>query len=236
LFGEELMNDSLKRVLARFTCVARLEIRKKFNSASCIPSTRVTIDVLHEFGFEAEPLSVAMWVVNTAYMKAVNAGDEPPDNERESNEWFARTGAWSKAIGDYGNDGETTQNTCITGAPFKPSFICLIEPDTPMFLAEGKWNGHLVAHLPKYHLLVDASADQANEPTKNILLPGVITIPVPNNRFLRGDEPVEGYINGCFVRYTVSSNRDFLQSDAWKDESLTQSVVKAICRAIRKAR
>jgi len=231
------VNVSLERLLGKFQNVARQKIRKEFNATSCIPSTRVTIDVLRAFHIEAEPLPVRMSVANELYMKALSEGDLPPEDERGRDEWSARTGACSRVIGMDDNDNETVQDSCFTGMPFKPeNFIGMspVEPDTAMFLAKGEWNGHLVAHIPKYHLFIDASANQANWPEKNIKLPGVIVIRDIDNRFLHGDDSLSRLMYGCLVQYEVSSNQDYLQSDAWKDKSLTEPTVKAIYRAMRR--
>ena len=173
---------------------------------------------------------------NAAYLKATEAGDNPPQDCAELEGWFKRTGAHSTGIGV---DRSTDKNFFLDPSEVhlwnnkEHTYInreILGEVDGTLLIYEDtKWNGHLVAHLPRQQFLIDATADQANRPEKGIELPEIAIVRPTSRKFLNGDETLVTQFGECRFQYEVRRNEGFRKSDFWKDKRHTQPAVKMIC-------
>jgi hypothetical protein len=66
---------TLENALDSFARVARPIIRRSYAAASCIASTRITIDVMRALGFVASPLAVMLYVGNPAFRESLSDDD-----------------------------------------------------------------------------------------------------------------------------------------------------------------
>jgi len=248
----------LRALLVCFAKVARTEIVKDWGLASCIAGTRITIDVLKRYGVEAVSIPVDLFACNAAYMKAVDAGDQPPTDKRALTEWFARTGAWSAGTGiaaitehdihiveDYVPPGDPVHdwipvNMNMFPQPLKDGDVVMLGKRGYRYYDESAGEclspihvGHVVAHLPKHSLIVDASADQVDEPEKGIELPSVVVIN-SNRRFLNGEELLIGDCNGGCFQYKRTDNETYREAEIWRDKSKTKHTRESICAGIER--
>lgn len=67
---------------------------------SCILSTKMAVEVLKHYGWKVEPRAVRFSAWNAEWIKACNAGYEPPMpvGSPEFNDWTQRTGGWSVGV------------------------------------------------------------------------------------------------------------------------------------------
>ena len=128
-------------VIAALMKVARPVIRTTFRQDSCIPSTRIGIDVLAYFGLKAVPMPLFMLIYNDEAMKLIEGGKAAQLQElMHSRGPDEPGGPWSVGVG-----AEIANSS--------------------------GWAGHLVVGLPEYRVLIDLSIDQASRPHKGIDLP-----------------------------------------------------------------
>jgi hypothetical protein len=240
---------ALNRLLGAYREIARGEIVKEFGRGSCIPATRITIDVLHHYKVEAVAMPVKMILYNASLRGQLLAGNDPQYQDLE--EWCKRTGACSVGLGyskkqfngpEYQRLITSTQQELL-GADYFP--LCDLEIGE-IILIEGRGFrvcegpgglplldpvhvGHVVAYLPAHNLLIDASADQLNRPEDEIELPGVMTLIAPPGLLDAGFESESG---GCFVFYRRADNYTYQESQIWFDNRRTKPTRAAIIAAI----
>lgn len=86
--------------------------------------------------------------------------------------------------------------------------------------------GHLIAILPRYNIIVDASLSQANRPAKNISLPPVFVGNLTASVWMYK-------INKCLVLYRPNTdNKSYLESPNWRYDSQTEEATEAIIKHI----
>ena len=98
--------------------------------------------------------------------------------------------------------------------------------------ANGWWNGHLVAMVGGTHI-VDASADQVNQPAKGIVLPGVLVLPLPGP--LPSQQSLIQTIapDGTRIAYEFHPhNRSFRQTQSWHLSAVAGEVAQTIIGAM----
>lgn len=197
----------LEDILGRLQEVARAVIRRDFRADSCIGSTRTVTRVLEHFGISAKPLPVQVYIYNKSYVDAVERGDWPPTFDQVMfRHWCDRNGAWAIGVGVW---------------------------DEAEGLKPGQYGGHLVAFLPKHHLLIDASLDQAVRPQRGIVLPDVLQIPT-TAEFEEGAASLSGVVNNCVLRYHQHNDEGrYLRSPDWADPKRTRKATEDILRYIR---
>lgn len=82
--------------------------------------------------------------------------------------------------------------------------------------------GHLIATLPRYGLIVDASLSQANRPLKNISLPPVFIGNLTSSVWMYK-------VNKCLLLYRpVPGNNSYTESPNWLYDSQTDRATEAI--------
>jgi hypothetical protein len=189
----------LKRMLLLYQHMARAPIVAKFGIPSCVPATRITIEVLAHFGFQARPLSVRTDIFNAAYMAALEKdGMEPCD---VSQRWL--------------NDHQDEHKAAGVGLVVLGSATA------------AEWNegiGHVVA-IAEEHWLVDASLSQANHTRDNIgvHVPDVALSTVTEN-FLTYRNALRIFpdMNECRVQYmAIKDDLFFTKSPAWNDPAIS---------------
>jgi hypothetical protein len=185
--------------------IARKEILRDFRIDSCIASTRTVMRVLEHFGFDAQPLSVRVFIFNAAYVKHLNEKTARFNGDPTFRRWLEDSGAYSVGLGcaEPGQDN-------------------------------GNYVGHLVAAVPQCHLFIDASLDQAARPQKNILLPEVLISPMTQQFMTTVGENLEFESSGATMIYERIDNPAFRTSPDWTDKSRTKRATKAIIRHIER--
>lgn len=153
---------------------ARPTLLQYMRPDSCIPSTRIGIDVLEYFGIHAKPLPLFVLVVNDAGIAMLDRGKTLNDVVDEA---FKHTkeeagGPWTIGL----------------GAPYESRGGQLAEA--------GKWAGHLVIAIPQHRTLVDLSIDQISRPHKNITFtePLVVVLDESSDPWWADEDPLYSLI------------------------------------------
>jgi hypothetical protein len=92
------MENPLTSILERFSLIARPEILRDHLPSSCIASTWITIQVMHQLGFSARPLEVRLSVGNAAYRRLRDQLG-PPRTQAQLAEWSREHGACVVGVG-----------------------------------------------------------------------------------------------------------------------------------------
>jgi hypothetical protein len=200
----------LSTVLRGIEDVAREEILRDFTPDSCIASTKVLIRVLRRYGIEAVPVGVRLVLGNRTFTRLVKEeGRIPTMDEAILAGWFTKHGAWSVGVG----------------------YRQMVRPDRGL-TRDGKWEGHLVAYLPRHNILIDASACQGNRPEHGIELPGVLILSEVSHGLLKGDAILRGELNGCLIEYRPFQTTSYRSAPDWTEDRRVKRAVKAICAHI----
>lgn len=134
---------------------ARPTLLQYMTRDSCIPSTRIGIDVLAYFGIHAEPLPLFVLVINQDGVEMLNEGD--------------------KTLDDVGREALKRQAS-DPGGPWTIGLGAPLEARSGAGAAPGKWAGHLVIAVPERRTLIDLSVDQINRPLKGIMFKDPLVI------------------------------------------------------------
>lgn len=84
-------------IISAFASVARPIIRTEYDVDSCIPSTRIAIDVFHHFDLRARPLVARMRAFNAAMGRCMAEGG--PEDEATFERWDRVHGARTSSVG-----------------------------------------------------------------------------------------------------------------------------------------
>lgn len=119
-----------------------------FGLDSCIASTRIALDILEHFGVEAEPMPLAIFLLNEEAIQIVESGGTLEDIKEQTLKYDISHvgGPWSIGLGAAGDK------------------------------RANRWAGHLVAALPQHKMLVDLSADQVARPQKDMPLEPIVWV------------------------------------------------------------
>jgi hypothetical protein len=191
----------LEKLLSRLEACARPIILEYFRPDSCIASTHILIRVLDHFGVHAEPLPLKIVVGNKPFWRLVADGKIPPATK----EMLDKHGAWSVGI-----DGKGALVLDGRGLP--------------------GYSGHLVAYCPQHNFFLDGSLDQANRPHKNIIVPGLVRVPVPRLFFSKLDPHLALHVDfvDCAVEYYRHDDFAFRLSIDWLDHKRVKAPVRRI--------
>ena len=215
----------LSLVLRGIEDVASREILRDFRPDSCIAATKIIIRVLRRFGYEAQAIPARLVMGNRAFTKLVEEkGVIPSMEEAIEAGWFVKHGAWSVGIG---------YQSVLAGTGHQ-SLLRKAENAGPT--PEGKWNGHVVAFLPRHNTLIDASITQGNRPAKGIVFPGVLIVTGISRYFLTGEGILRGEYNGCLIEYRPFQDESFRRAPDWTDDHRVKRAVKAIVKYIETLR
>jgi hypothetical protein len=94
------MRPTLEQVLSGIQAVTRKEMVSDFVENSCIASTRVVVNVLKHYGYDALPFPCQVYVYNKTFKEHLEAGKKLFQGDALI-EWCKLTGAWSVGIGVY---------------------------------------------------------------------------------------------------------------------------------------
>lgn len=116
-----------------------------FGLDSCIAATRIAIDVMEYFDIKAEPMPLAIFLMNGEALALAEGGATLEDIKVETHKYTVAQpgGPWTIGLGAAAAAGQ----------------------ERP-----GTWPGHLVAALPDMQLLVDLSCDQVSRPHKGMTM------------------------------------------------------------------
>lgn len=99
------MEIPLESILERFASLARPEILRNHLPNSCIASTWITIQVMHQLGLTAHPLEVRLSVGNGVYRRLRDQFG-PPRTQAQLGQWSHEQGAYVIGVGfDDGSAG-----------------------------------------------------------------------------------------------------------------------------------
>lgn len=145
------------RALVAYADLARPLMREVMSDRSCIASTRVTMNVLREFGFATAPVVVSLHCFNPAWVRYVHTLGHWPDSAEQDH---LPPDAYVVSVGES-----------------REEFIAANQRDP---LPDG-WFGHLVclATLAGASVLVDLACDQVTRVEHDLLMPASVVRPVP---------------------------------------------------------
>lgn len=193
----------IDRVIDGIVAHGRGPIRDTFGLRSCIPATKVVIEVLRRYGHRALPLPVEVFIMSGPFADYVKAGGRWPQSAAD---WDA-LGPLMYAMVCGGNPANYTRRGAACG-PSSPSM----------------WDGHLVAWAPGGGLgwMVDASLDQASRPAAGVVLPGVFALQV-SAQFRKGGDgrklSVRQGDGGPVLQYTArpDNTEGYRTSVLWRE-------------------
>lgn len=139
--GKRMTRTKVFRLLTRY--VQPVLQREALEHARCILATAVGVDVLADFGIDARPLSVDVWVVNAAWLAWQD--DPTPGVSQPADAWML--------AGGVGQPKDAPSQAPLVPKSLKP------------------WDGHLVVEVPSSGLLLDLDLRAMTRPTKGIILP-----------------------------------------------------------------
>lgn len=150
---------NLQHLLSLYPCVAAPVLATYFRADCCLNATRITMEVMREFGFKCRPQPVMAIAMNAEYYKRVIPHGE------------VATGALL--------DQWIAEGAYILGTDTR---------HLPDDAENGRWAGHLTAIVEDRdgsEYLVDASCGQMRREQHSIFLPDVLIakIPLPDPMF-----------------------------------------------------